>query len=224
MENASLWSFVANASVVVKCVMLLLMTASLFSWAIIFQRAMVIFRSKKAANLFESQFWSGVDVNKLFNSLKKQDDKLNGLDSIFYAGFDAFLRMQETTSTAPGAIMEAVQRAMRVAVSREQDRLEQHLGFLATVASTSVYVGLFGTVWGIMGSLQSLGVAHQATIATVAPGISETLIATAMGLFAAIPAMVAFNRYSNELDRINNSYDNFVEEFTALLHRQAHSG
>lgn len=221
--DATLWTFIADAGVTVKFVMLLLVTASLFSWTIIFQRGMLLNNARKNAKLFEKQFWSGIDVNKLFDSLKNRRDQLTGMENIFYSGFDAFLRMQENGASSPDAVTEAVGRAMRVAVSRERDRLEQHLGFLATVGSTSPYVGLFGTVWGIMTAFQSLGKVEQATISMVAPGISEALIATAMGLFAAIPAVIAYNRYSNELERINNMYDNFQEEFIAVMYRQAHA-
>lgn len=221
--DASFWTFISEAGPTVKFVMLLLVMGSVLSWAVIFQRGFLFKRSRRSANKFEQHFWSGVDVNELFNDMKSRRDSLDGLESVFYAGFEAFLRMRQNPSATPAAMMESVQRAMRVAQSRERDRLEQHLGFLATVGSVSPYVGLFGTVWGIMTALRSLAHVEQATIAVVAPGISETLIATAMGLFAAIPAYIAYNRYAVDLERLSNQYENFQEEFYTILHRQAYS-
>lgn len=221
--DASIWSFIAEAGATVKFVMLLLVSASVLSWALIFQRGFLLKASKLSAKNFEKTFWSGVDLNDMFNQLKTKQSQLHGMESIFFAGFQAFLQMRQNANATAESIMESVQRAMRVAHSREEDRLEQHLGFLATVGSISPYVGLFGTVWGIMNALQALGHVEQATIAMVAPGISETLIATAMGLFAAIPALIAYNRYSNDLNRLANTYDNFQEEFYSILHRQAHA-
>lgn len=221
--DASLWTFIIDAGPTVKFVMLLLVMASILSWTLIFQRGFLFKRSRKSANQFERHFWSGVDVNELFASMKTRRDQLEGLENVFYAGFEAFLRMRQTATADANAIMDSVARAMRVAQSRERDRLEQHLGFLATVGSVSPYVGLFGTVWGIMTSLRALGHVEQATIAVVAPGISETLIATAMGLFAAIPAYIAYNRFASDLERLTTQYENFQEEFYTILHRQAHN-
>lgn len=221
--DASLWTIVSDAGTVVKFVMLILVLASVLSWTLIFQRGFMLKRARQLANQFEQHFWSGVDVVEVFDGLKTRQADLSGMESIFYAGFDAFLRMREHAGSSAESIMDSVQRAMRVAQSRELDRLEQHLGFLATVGSTSPYVGLFGTVWGIMHALHSLGSVEQATLSMVAPGISETLIATAMGLFAAIPAYVAYNRYASELDRVANIYDNFQEEFYVILNRQVQS-
>lgn len=219
--DTTLWSFVANAGFVVKIVMTLLMTASIISWAIILQRAMFLKNARLLATQFENNFWSGADLNQLYNGLSRQKQELQGLESIFYCGFDEFIRLRQRFGSRLESIMDGVQRAMRVAQSRESDKLENHLTFLATVGSISPYVGLFGTVWGIMTSFQALGHASQATIAMVAPGISEALVATAMGLFAAIPAVIAYNRYSTTAYRIANQYHTFQEEFTSILHRQA---
>jgi biopolymer transport protein TolQ len=218
--DANMWSFIANAGLVVKAVMLLLASASIVSWGIIFQRSMLLKKARTALTDFENQFWSGVDLNQLYTGLERKKQELTGLESIFYAGFNEFLRLRQRGLQLE-AIIEGIQRTMRVAHAREHDKLENQLAFLATVGSTSPYVGLFGTVWGIMTSFQALGHVSQATISMVAPGISEALIATAMGLFAAIPAVVAYNRYANIIDRLSNQYHTFLEEFTSILHRQA---
>jgi biopolymer transport protein TolQ len=219
MTNPSLWSFIANAGPVVKAVMLLLASASIVSWGIIFQRSTLLKRARTSFTEFENQFWSGADLNQLYNGLDRRKQELFGLESIFYSGFNEFMRLRQRGIHFE-AVMEGMQRAMRVAHAKERDRLENQLAFLATVGSTSPYVGLFGTVWGIMTSFQALGHATQATISMVAPGISEALIATAMGLFAAIPAVVAYNRYANIVDRLSNQYHTFLEEFTSIIHRQ----
>jgi biopolymer transport protein TolQ len=218
--DANMWSFIANAGLVVKAVMLLLASASVVSWGIIFQRSMLLKKARTALTDFENQFWSGADLNQLYTGLDRKKQGLMGLESIFYAGFNEFLRLRQRGLQLE-AIIEGIQRTMRVAHAREHDKLENQLAFLATVGSTSPYVGLFGTVWGIMTSFQALGHVSQATISMVAPGISEALIATAMGLFAAIPAVVAYNRYANIIDRLSNQYHTFLEEFTSILHRQA---
>jgi len=220
--DQSLWIYFANASVVVKLVMLLLLVASVMSWTIIFQRGTFLKQAKEAMAKFEDIFWSGTDLSKLYAELNAKDVQPEGIENIFVSGFREFARLRKQGVSA-GAIMEGAQRAMRIAYSREIDRLEQNIAFLATVGSTSPYIGLFGTVWGIMASLHALGNAQQATIAVVAPGISETLVATAMGLFAAIPAVIAYNRFSNEVERLSNHYDTFLEEFSAILYRQAHT-
>lgn len=220
-DNASLLTFILDAGPLVKFVMMLLVLASIVSWAFIIQRAAFFRNTRRQAEHFEDQFWSGGDLNELFEKLKRHPQELSGLQGLFFAGFEAFLRMRQKTNVSPQAIMDGVQRAMRIADAREQDKLERHLPFLATVGSTSPYVGLFGTVWGIMTSFQALaGQSQQATIAMVAPGISEALIATAMGLFAAIPAVIAYNRFSSDFERISNTYNTFQEEFVALLSRQ----
>ncbi|MBA2653915.1 MAG: protein TolQ [Gammaproteobacteria bacterium] len=217
--DPSLWSFIANAGPVVKVVMLLLASASIVSWGIIFQRSMLLKKARSGLNEFENQFWSGADLSQLFNGLEGRKQELTGLESIFFSGFNEFLRLRQR-GLHFDAVMEGAQRAMRVAHAREHDKLENQLSFLATVGSTSPYVGLFGTVWGIMTSFQALGQVSQATISMVAPGISEALIATAMGLFAAIPAVIAYNRYASVVDRLSNQYHTFLEELTSILHRQ----
>jgi biopolymer transport protein TolQ len=220
-SDLSLIGLFLNASLLVKLVMLMLFAGSVVSWALIFQRWQVFKISQKMADEFENTFWSGVDLNKLYQSLSSQRKDVQGSESIFLAGFKEFVRLRKQ-SVPPDAIMEGAQRSMRVAMGREVDRLEMHLTFLATVGSVSPYVGLFGTVWGIMNSFRALGSVQQATLSMVAPGISEALVATAIGLFAAIPAVVAYNRYSHRLQSLTNQYANFLEEFTSILHRQAH--
>lgn len=219
----SLWSFILNADFIVKIVMLILLCASIASWAIIIQRGMLLKRTRLDIKSFEQTFWSGIDLTHLFNQMTEKKDRLSGMSTIFYAGFNEYTRLRQQSSTSPEAVMEGTQRAMRIAQTREAESLEQHLAFLATVGSTSPYVGLFGTVWGIMTSFRALGAVQQASIAMVAPGISEALIATAIGLFAAIPAVIAYNRLSNQLDRINQDYDIFADEFSNILHRKAYS-
>ena len=219
-NDPSLWSFVANAGPIVKFVMLLLLAASVWSWTIIFQRFFFLRDAQFSVKKFEKQFWSGTDLNKFYLSLNSRQDDLHGLEHIFYAGFSEYSRLKQQATAKPDAIIEAAQRAMRIALAREIALLEQHLSFLATVGSTSPYVGLFGTVWGIMTSFRALSAVQQATMAMVAPGISEALIATAMGLFAAIPAVIAYNRYASEVEKLSNLYDTFREEFSSILHSQ----
>ena len=200
------------------------MVASIVSWTFIIQRWQLFQQAKRAMDNFESTFWSGVELSKLYHQFSaERADRLTGSESIFLAGFKEFIRLRKQTGMQAGAVVEGAQRAMRVAMAREVERLETHLPFLATVGSVSPYIGLFGTVWGIMNAFRGLSVAQQATLAMVAPGISEALVATAMGLFAAIPAVVAYNRYANRLQSLINGYDNFLEEFTSILHRQAYS-
>ena len=199
----------------------LLLAASIVSWTFIFQRAMFLKQAKASMKQFEERFWSSGDLSVLYNQVDKFDKEKTGLTGIFYAGFKEFLRLKHQGQTSKSVIMEGVQRSMRIAYAREQEELESHLPFLASVGSTSPYVGLFGTVWGIMTSFQSLtNSTQQATIAMVAPGISEALIATAMGLFAAIPAVLAYNRYSSQVEVLMNNYETFQEEFANILHRE----
>jgi biopolymer transport protein TolQ len=209
-----------HAGLIVRLVMSMLILASICSWAIILQRASLIQKARTVLKDFEDKFWSGADLNKLYDAMDHQSQELSDIELIFHAGFKEFLRLKKQTAIQPVAIMEGVQRAMRIAHARELDKLEQHLPFLATVGSTSPYVGLFGTVWGIMTAFHALGDVQQASIAMVAPGISEALVATAMGLFAAIPAVVAYNRFTNQVDRLLNHYETFQEEFSNILHRQ----
>lgn len=220
-ESMTLWSLIANASMVVKGVMLVLVLAVFASWVVIVQRQRVLNAAKASYLAFEDRFWSGMDLSLLYKEIN-QDPPPFGVENIFAAGFREFNRLRQQSSGDPDAIMQGTQRAMRVAVTRESEFLESHLSFLATVGSTSPYVGLFGTVWGIMNSFRGLANVHQATLATVAPGIAEALIATAIGLFAAIPAVIFYNRFTNKVDQITTSYETFSEEFISILHRQVY--
>lgn len=222
--DQSLWVYFADASVIVKIVMLMLLAASVMSWTFIFQRWSYLKYTRRGMDSFEDQFWSGIELNELYSEIDEHNEEPQGLENIFHSGFHEFARLRQQSGVSPPAVLEATQRAMRIARSREMDKLEQHLSFLATVGSTSPYVGLFGTVWGIMTSFHALGSAQQASIAMVAPGISEALIATAMGLFAAIPAVIAYNRFANDAEQLLNRYDTFQEEFSNILYRQAHAG
>ncbi len=222
-SDLSFVSLILNASVVVQLVMAMLVLASVLSWTIIFDRSRVLRRAQSEAEEFEDRFWSGGDLGDLYRAVDRDRESLRGAGAIFHAGFREFARLRENENIDPMAIVEGARRAMRVALSREIDTLETHLTFLATVGSTSPYVGLFGTVWGIMNAFHALGNVKQATLNLVAPGIAEALIATAMGLFAAIPAVVAYNRYANAVQRLENRYDDFVEEFSNILQRQAHT-
>jgi biopolymer transport protein TolQ len=220
MGDTSIWSFIANADFIVKCVMIILLLASIASWTLIFQRMRLLKQRRTEAQEFEKRFWSGLDLTQLYSQLDKHKTQVNGLASIFHAGFSEYLKINKTQGNDSNTIIQGTQRAMRIAQSHEMDTLEKHLSFLATVGSNSVYIGLFGTVWGIMSAFRGLGMVQQATIAMVAPGISEALIATAMGLIAAIPAVIAYNFFSSQLDRIYNSYETFQEEFSGILHHQ----
>ncbi len=225
-QELSLWELVMNASFVVQLVMLLLFMVSVASWGMIVQRALLLRRAKQQLHGFEQTFWSGIDLSQLYrdgSARLENGERLEGVENLFRAGFKEFTRLRQQQGIDSDAIMEGAQRAMRVALSREEEHLERHLPFLATVGSTSPYVGLFGTVWGIMHSFRGLANVHQATLATVAPGISEALIATAMGLFAAIPAVIAYNRYSARVETLIANYETFAEEFSSILHRQAHA-
>ncbi|MCL7945752.1 protein TolQ [Marinobacter sp. ATCH36] len=221
-SEVSVWYLIANAGVLVQLVMLLLALASIVSWALIFQRLQVFRKAKQAQYAFEERFWSGMDLGQLYREVNSDPTPFSGMESVFRAGFKEFSRLRQQSRDAD-AVMEGTQRAMRVAFSREQERLELHLPFLATVGSTSPYIGLFGTVWGIMNSFRGLAQVQQATLATVAPGISEALIATAMGLFAAIPAVIAYNRFAAISDALLKNYETFAEEFSSILHRRVHN-
>ncbi len=210
-----------GASPIVQLVMLALLVVSLLSWFVIFHRGKVLRWARRDADAFEQRFWSGTELGALFKEISRDDYEASGMERIFEAGFREFARLRRKEGGTGQATIEGAQRAMRVALMRENDALEHHLSFLATVGSTSPYVGLFGTVWGIMNSFRALGNVQQATIAMVAPGIAEALVATAMGLFAAIPAVIAYNRFANDAERLGNRYENFLEEFAAVLQRQA---
>ena len=222
-SELSLFALIKDASLVVQIVMLILMIASIVSWTYIFAKHQEIRRAEETSDEFEERFWSGIDLADLYRQLVHEDYETEGMENIFLSGFKEFARLRQQAGITPEAVVEAAQRSMRVALSRELEQLDEHLPFLATVGSTSPYIGLFGTVWGIMNSFRSLGAAKQASLAMVAPGISEALVATAMGLFAAIPAVMAYNRYSTTIGRLANRYEAFTEEFLSLLHRQAHA-
>nr|WP_275661418.1 MULTISPECIES: protein TolQ [Shewanella] len=212
-----------QASLLVKFVMLTLLTLSVVSWAVIIQRRRLLTSARQRSLKFEDKFWSGVDLNKLYKELSARQESNTGLEAMFYAGFKEYARLSNLNGKVPAAVMDGCYRAMRVSLSRELEKLETHLPLLATIGSTSPYIGLFGTVWGIMNSFIALGAVENATLAMVAPGIAEALIATAMGLFAAIPAVIAYNRFSTQVEKIEMSYANFMEEFSSILHRQAYS-
>jgi biopolymer transport protein TolQ len=223
MQNElQILDLIMQASWLVKGVMLLLLLASVASWVIIFRKRQVLNRAEKEADAFEEKFWSGTDLTAMHEAITAGHRKTDGMERIFESGFSEFLRMRQQARMGPNAMVDGAQRSMRIALTRETEELEFRLNFLATVGSTSPYIGLFGTVWGIMTSFHQLANVNQATIAMVAPGISEALIATAMGLFAAIPAVIAFNRFSNQVERLEVRYDNFKEEFSSILQRQAH--
>ena len=221
-QPLSVYELIANASLLVQGVMAILVLASVVSWMMILQRWSLLRRAKQEIDSFEDHFWSGIDLRGLYQDLS-QEEQLNGIEEIFVAGFREYTRLSEQPGVDAEAIMQGTQRAMRVTLMREEARLETHLPFLATVGSTSPYVGLFGTVWGIMNSFRSLANMTQATLASVAPGISEALIATAMGLFAAIPAVIGYNRFSANVDVLMKRYEGFCDEVTAILHRAAHA-
>jgi len=222
--NLSFISLVLEASFVVQLVMLLLLLVSIASWAVIIEKRRLLKQASGAADAFEASFWSGGDLTTIYKSLAEGGGEGDlGMAGIFGSGFREFARL-EKESLGADQVLEGARRAMYVSQMREMDRLEHNLAFLATVGSTSPYVGLFGTVWGIMNSFQALGNVQSATLALVAPGIAEALIATAMGLFAAIPAVIAFNRYADRVGRLEVRYDAFMEEFSAILHRNAARG
>ena len=220
--DLSLVALVLNATLPVQFVMAILVLASFVSWTMIFRKYFVLGRATRAANSFEDQFWSGIDLVEVFNRIDVRRTGANGMERIFHAGFKEFARLRGQKVAEARDILSGTERAMRIALGREVDYLEGNLSFLATVGSTSPYIGLFGTVWGIMNSFRALGNVQQATIAMVAPGIAEALIATAMGLFAAIPAVIAYNRFAHDVERLHNRYDAFVDEFSTILQRQAH--
>ena len=220
--DLSLVALILNASLPVQIVMAILVVASVVSWTMIFGKRVVIGRAIRAANQFEDQFWSGVDLVEVFNRIDVRRTAATGMERIFHAGFKEFARLRGQKLAEARDVLTGTERAMRISLSREMDYLETSLSFLATVGSTSPYIGLFGTVWGIMNSFRALGNVQQATIAMVAPGIAEALIATAMGLFAAIPAVIAYNRFAYDVERLHNRYDAFVDEFSTILQRQAH--
>ena len=221
-QDLDIWTLILNASVVVKVVMLLLAAVSFMSWMFIFQKWFSIRRAHQQTDKFEREFWSGNDLNALYQGAVNHRHTIGSLERIFEAGFREFAKLRSGQRPADASdIVDGSRRAMRAAFQREMDFLERHLSFLASTGSVSPYVGLFGTVWGIMHAFRSLANVQQATLAQVAPGIAEALVATAIGLFAAIPAVVAYNRYSHDIDRLATRFESFMEEFSNILHRQA---
>jgi len=222
--NATDQSFlrmILDASLLVQLVLAVLMAASVVSWAIIIRKRASLSATRSAAESFETAFWSGGDLGALYRSIEGRKAPVSGMESIFEFGFREFSRLRKQAAIDGSQLMEGARRAMRVAQLREIDRLESNLEMLATIGSISPYVGLFGTVWGIMHAFRGLANVQQATLQMVAPGIAEALIATAIGLFAAIPAVVAYNRFSDQVSRLELRFDTFVEEFSTILQRNA---
>jgi biopolymer transport protein TolQ len=220
-NELSVVRLILDASLIVQLVLALLLVFSIASWAVIIDKRRVLNRANESAAEFETSFWSGVDLSSLYREIARADATPLGMAGIFEGGFREFGRLKQETGLSADQIIEGARRAMRVSRLREMDRLEHNLAFLATVSNTSPYVGLFGTVWGIMSAFYSLGNMQSATIAVVAPHISEALIATAMGLFAAIPAGIFFNRYADQAGRLEVRYDTFMEELSAIFQRNA---
>lgn len=219
-SDITLVSLVLQASVLVQLVMGLLLLVSLLSWSYIFSKMMTLGKARRQTGKFEEEFWAAADIGSLYERAASRPEKVGALEHIFEAGYREFLRHRKSGTQDSAAVTSGVQRAMKATFQRELDRLEAHLAFLATVGSVSPYVGLFGTVWGIMNAFRGLANVGQATLAHVAPGIAEALVATAMGLFAAIPAVVAYNRYAHDTDRLASRFESFMEEFSNILQRQ----
>ena len=219
-QDMSIVSLVTQASIVVQIVLALLLLVSLMSWTYIFKKYFDVKRAQRQTGRFEEDFWSGGDLNDLYARVNNRRDQVGALGRVFEAGMREFLKFRQQKSDS-GAQLDAARRAMRAAFQREMDALEAHLSFLASVGSVSPYVGLFGTVWGIMNAFRGLANVQAATLAHVAPGIAEALVATAIGLFAAIPAVIAYNRFIHETDRLAIRFENFIEEFSNILQRQA---
>jgi biopolymer transport protein TolQ len=221
-HDLTILAMIVNASIVVKAVMAVLVLASLFSWTYIFMKVFALRRAMKQAEAFEREFWSGTDLVGLYQRAAGGRYVAAGMERIFEAGFKEYLKLKGRAGADVTALMDGTRRAMKATLQREVDTLEQHLSFLATVGSVSPYIGLFGTVWGIMNAFRGLSNVAQATLAQVAPGIAEALVATAIGLFAAIPAVIAYNRFAHDIDRLAGRYESFMEELSNILQRQAH--
>jgi biopolymer transport protein TolQ len=221
-HDMSVLGLITGASVLVQVVMALLLLASILSWYYIFIKVFTYRRATNLADRFEKEFWSGVDLNDLYQRAVNARNSAGTLERIFESGFREFVKHRKQPGMDVAVVMDGVRRAMRATSQREMERLESHLSFLATVGSVSPYVGLFGTVWGIMNSFRGLANVAQATLGAVAPGIAEALVATAMGLFAAIPAVMAYNQFAGDINRLATRFDSFTEEFTNILQRQLH--
>jgi len=222
-QNMSIISLVLHASWVVQLVMLLLLGVSVASWAAIFRKLFALKRVKTLNEDFEREFWSGTSLNDLYAAAAQNAKQAGPMERIFASGMREYQKLRERRITDPGTLLDGARRAMRASFQREMDVVESSLSFLASVGSVSPYVGLFGTVWGIMNSFRGLASAQQATLATVAPGIAEALIATAIGLFAAIPAVIAYNRFAARSEILIGRYYTFADEFQAILHRKVHT-
>ncbi len=220
-QDLDFWTLVVHATFVVKVVLALLLAVSFMSWMYIFQKWFVIRRARAQTEQFEREFWSGNDLTALYQGAVADRHSTGSLERIFESGFREFTKLRGQRAVEASAMVNGARRAMQATFQREMDHLERRLAFLASTGSVSPYVGLFGTVWGIMHAFRNLANVQQATLAQVAPGIAEALIATAIGLFAAIPAVVAYNRYSHDIDRLAIRFESFMEEFSNILHRQA---
>ena len=223
-QDLEIWTLIASASLVVKFVMALLLGVSFMSWLFIFRKMFTIRRARAETDAFEREFWGGTDLNLLYQGAVNNRHSIGSLERIFEAGYREFSKLRGQRGTDPSTMVDGARRAMRATYQREMDVLESHLSFLASAGSVSPYVGLFGTVWGIMHAFRGLANVQQATLAQVAPGIAEALVATAIGLFAAIPAVVAYNRYSHDIDRLAIRFESFMEEFSNILQRQTARG
>ena len=221
--DMSIIALIAEASLMVQLVMVVLLLASIGSWAVMIRKHRMLRDAEEAAERFEAAFWAGGDLSELYREMSEQPEALEGMETIFEAGFAEFAEGRRRPGQSPAGAVESARRSMRIVHIREIDRLEANLSFLATVGSTSPYIGLFGTVWGIMNSFRALGTVQQATLSMVAPGIAEALIATAMGLAAAIPAVIGYNRFAEKVERLEVRFDTFVEEFCSILERNAHA-
>jgi len=220
-QDIDIWQLILHASIVVKVVMAILVAVSFMSWMFIFQKWFVLRRAVTQTLDFEREFWGGKDLNALYQGAVNNRHTIGSLERVFEAGYREFAKLRSQAGTDVSTMVDGARRAMRATFQREMDYLERHLAFLASTGSVSPYVGLFGTVWGIMHAFRSLSNVQQATLAQVAPGIAEALVATAIGLFAAIPAVVAYNRYAYDVERLGNRFESFMEEFSNILHRQA---
>ena len=221
-QDLELWTLIVNASIVVKAVLALLIAVSFLSWMFIFRKAFGIRRARAQTDAFEREFWSGNDLQALYQGSVNARHTIGSLERIFEAGFREFAKLRSQRTSEPSVMVDGARRAMRATYQREMDHLESHLSFLASVGSVSPYVGLLGTVWGIMNAFRGLANVAQATLGHVAPGIAEALIATAMGLFAAIPAVVAYNHFAGDVNRLSIRFDSFMEELSNILQRQIH--
>lgn len=217
--NPTLWSYIADAGFVVKCVMLILFAASIASWSIIFERWQFYKKQWQEAKQFQERFWSGISLNDLYQEVSTENTEQIGLSTIFSTGFKTFTKLQSIQNYQKQDITEDTERSLKIAENKMQASLEKPLSFLATVGAVSPFVGIFGTVWGVMTAFRALGTAQQASIAMVAPGISEALITTAFGLFAAVPAVIAFNRFTRQVDQLQNNAESFSDEFINILRR-----